>query len=494
MFTSTFFIHNENLSAKLEKRVPRPILAYSNNINECNECFGLVDPKEASQVDTSEIEVDGGTPKVKIDTLSFDDVKQQLKLLQGKVEMSEHDDAFQLTDAYGILQQAVSHYYITKKLLGMTSTFHLQAKDLIFSSILASIEGYQAPQSSPEDEAQRRLENVLCAWKFRQVQVAGDGNCLFAAVALAVIQSIHNGDLRPIQRLGLDRNANMTTIMMALRRLMVHEWSTNDYYQAFVTFNITTVSDEFLESGCFQGDLGDLMVLTLANILHCPIVLFTSIANMPVICITPTVETIDTTCPIYLTFIQSGAGHYDYAIQSDEDDHKQRKEKSRNTRCTCGRKCGYKGMACSTNRCICVHSKRSCTSLCCCKHCANVHGVRPPPAVGRKRIAYDTQKQPLCGRTTDSFLAEKGERKMHGPLTLLEILTLKAIIIYLMLNGLDVTVDCVASMYEMVLKLVSLDNLINFPLTPLDKKSISSFMKRLHVELELLKKVFFRNM
>ena len=91
LFTSTFFIHNEDLSAKLEKRVPRPIIAYSNNVTECNEHFGLVDPKRASQVDTSEIGMECGTPKVKMDTLSFDDVKQQLTLLQGKPELSEHD-------------------------------------------------------------------------------------------------------------------------------------------------------------------------------------------------------------------------------------------------------------------------------------------------------------------------------------------------------------------------------------------------------------------
>ena len=98
---------------------------------------------------------------------------------------------------------------------------------------------------------------------------------------------------------------------------MVDE-NSNDFYQCFVTVDISTISDDFLASGIFEGDLGDLMVLTIANILHCPITLFTSINDMPIICITPTVETMDTTHPLFLTFIQSGSGHYDYALPCNE--------------------------------------------------------------------------------------------------------------------------------------------------------------------------------
>ena len=56
------------------------------------------------------------------------------------------------------------------------------------------------------------------------------------------------------------------------------------------------------------------MVLTLANVLHMPITIFTSVVNMPVICITPTMQVADSAQPLLLTFIQDGPGHYDYAV------------------------------------------------------------------------------------------------------------------------------------------------------------------------------------
>ena len=50
-----------------------------------------------------------------------------------------------------------------------------------------------------------------------------------------------------------------------------------------------------MPDGQFAGGLGDLMVLTLANILNTPITLFTSIENMPLLCVTPTTQAADTT-------------------------------------------------------------------------------------------------------------------------------------------------------------------------------------------------------
>lgn len=63
----------------------------------------------------------------------------------------------------------------------------------------------------------------------------------------------------------------------------------------------------FLESGHFEGELGDLMVLTLANVLNIPIVLFTSVPNMPVLCVTPASGIPSaTSVPLFLTFMVLG--------------------------------------------------------------------------------------------------------------------------------------------------------------------------------------------
>ena len=109
-------------------------------------------------------------------------------------------------------------------------------------------------------------------------------------------------------------------IQKFLQIRMVEEWNTNqEYYQGFLTVDITTITHEFLQSGHLSGCLGDLMVLTLANILQIPITIFTSVQNMPLLCIMPTTQITSITQPIFLTYTQSGAGHYDCAVPMPSD-------------------------------------------------------------------------------------------------------------------------------------------------------------------------------
>ncbi len=120
-----------------------------------------------------------------------------------------------------------------------------------------------------------------------------------------------------------------------LRRSVVHEWRENtDNYQGFTLVDLSSEASNYLADGEFAGDIGDLMVLTLTNILGIPLTIFTSVENMPVLCVTPILNC-DTSVPLYLTYVQAGAGHYDYAVPSVTSSttsivhpHK----------CTCGRK------------------------------------------------------------------------------------------------------------------------------------------------------------
>lgn len=56
------------------------------------------------------------------------------------------------------------------------------------------------------------------------------------------------------------------------------------------------------------------MVLILVNVLHIPVTIFTSIENLPIICLTPTLQETDTARPLLLTFCQDGPRYYDYAM------------------------------------------------------------------------------------------------------------------------------------------------------------------------------------
>lgn len=113
----------------------------------------------------------------------------------------------------------------------------------------------------------------------------------------------------------------MEYIQRLLHTRIVEEWQENIYnYQGYISEDLGIFGQKYLQDGHFAGDAGDLMVLTLANVLSMSIPVFTSIQNMPVICVMPTSQTITTTEPLLLAFIQDGPGHYDAVISSYSGD------------------------------------------------------------------------------------------------------------------------------------------------------------------------------
>ena len=227
------------------------------------------------------------------------------------------------------------------------------------------------------------------------------------------------------------------------------------------------------------------MVFTLANVLQMPIIIFTSVENMPVLCIMPTVSSTETTQPIFITYTQNGPGHYDYAKSVTQP-----QQKTKSTKCSCGRKQNFVGHACTTVRCPCIRSKKHCSHSCICKTCANKYGCRSPPSTTRRRAHYFNQKQPLCGQPGHTFTREVGETDTAGSLTLLEVLVFKAILIYFILNSLEVSVHNISFIYHKVCRVSRLSELIEFPLFDRSIQYIERFLIKLFTHLELLKSLF----
>lgn len=173
-------------------------------------------------------------------------------------------------------------------------------------------------------------------------ELEGNGNCLFSAIACNLMMRIQACDdtvISMLSSLGVDtNNVNISSLREFLRKIMVSQWMSNsEYYQSFVTTDILSESHFF----CKVSTLGDLMVLTLANALNLPIVIFTSAPNMPV---TPAGSMPSaTSVPLFLTFTQSGAGHYDCAVPIDPPESQQK--------IISGRKRDLNGLACSTLQC-----------------------------------------------------------------------------------------------------------------------------------------------
>ena len=71
----------------------------------------------------------------------------------------------------------------------------------------------------------------------------------------------------------MQKPLDVASLSKLLRCLVVEEWQSEnaDYYQGFVTIDILSHAEQYLNNGEFSGDLGDLIVVILANILQSPI-------------------------------------------------------------------------------------------------------------------------------------------------------------------------------------------------------------------------------
>lgn len=161
-----------------------------------------------------------------------------------------------------------------------------------------------------DPEHERRLDNNLSAWQFTRIEVAGDRNCLFTAVALCLTwMSDGYSESNEYQRI-LETFLHDQQIVTALdiiglagklREAVVNEWmgEHTSEYQAFLTSDqLKAEADRFLTSGQFSGELGDLVLLALANVLATPLFLFTSVPSLPTLTVMPTHATVISAQPV----------------------------------------------------------------------------------------------------------------------------------------------------------------------------------------------------
>ena len=213
---------------------------------------------------------------------------------------------------------------------------------------------------------------------------------------------------------------------------------------------------------------------------------------MPLLCVTPTTQAADTTLPIFLAYNQAGPGHYDYAIPASGDndaDTAQIPPRKKAKKCTCGRKAGFSGRACTTSRCACVLKSRGCSTLCTCKNCNNVLGIRPKPSSTRSRISYDTLKQPLSGKPIATFMQSKGDSTEQGNLSVMAVIVFKILMGFFILNGCSLTKNNLLCAYNRILHVSTLIQVVDFTLSAVMEKQVKQCLKRFHVLLELLQTV-----
>jgi hypothetical protein len=487
LITCMFFHHNEKIRAAREVRTAKPIAAYvcNHEFERVKEKFGLDTARCAGGKNND----DTTLQSLPLKDLPFHSVIERIENMEVDSEETEESAEWILAqdNALSLLKESVAHYYIFQYLSNLSKTATIDPNSFFFASFL-SMTDRMADTTPHQDPTNQQLQSVLNQWNFKQIPVPSDGNCLFTAVSLSILQ---RNDQVLFNRLGIGKNSDVSSLSEILRRLVVEEWLGEhlDYYQKFVTIDIQNCAEQYLDSGEFAGDLGDLMVLTIANILHLPITIFTNMPNLSVICISP-VSGITSTEPIFLTFDSSGPGHYSYAIPipSTESDAPS-VQSSLGTKCYCGRKKECSGSACLADmlgncRCPCAKKERCCTTSCRCSNCCNKYGTRTVQS-RRQRASYSTQKQPLSGRKGKDFLKVVNEDESLGKTTEFERFLIAAMLIHFIVNGIEVSPENVHKAYSDINRLVQSFAYVEFPLFKRSIQFFSRYLSRFNKLIQL---------
>lgn len=349
-----------------------------------------------------------------------------------------------------VLLQVLASIEVHRILTGNTTTASLDVRRMPL--LQASADNLfmclseDEPQSSTskEEEHALSLDNTLSSWNFQRIGMPRDGDCLFRAVAKnlewLVDSNMHVQSLYRTITNAESHTREEDTAIHHLRRAVVREWlgPHSAEYCAFLTSSqLQQEAEQFLSPGMYTGELGDLVLLALANALCMPIVVFTSVANFSIAPILPTYSVPATSDAIYLAFTQYGTGHYDAAEPVSPTPSQLEQTTVSTQKCTCGRKKGTAGKACSTSnrlystRCPCATSGKACTNLCRCKYCENPNGKRSTetatPAHKRRRLQHTNQTIPLKGSTDVTFMEKAGEKVNIGKFTTFEFLLVTAL-------------------------------------------------------------------
>ena len=142
-------------------------------------------------------------------------------------------------------------------------------------------------------------------------------------------------------------------------------------------------AQKFLQDGYYASNVGDIMPLAMATILHANFIIFTADPQNPLWYVTPDdTPTGPTQGTVFLVYNSSGPGHYDAALPYHKLVEPPEKRHRKLVTCNCGVNSRVEGRkSCIplpqySTRCRCYKNKQSCTSHCRCKDCANPHGTK----------------------------------------------------------------------------------------------------------------------
>ena len=338
-FTRHFFKHNQlrggrdSIHSLRTKECKNTFQGKTNDNNRLNVHFGIRSDERESQgmrpLNSGPYTIDQLTPLVLDDLLKHIDMAKSNHESQNdfpsQLDHTYFDPGKTVRESFDILQHAISIFKIILLLKSLWSTKDVNVLKIpfLFQNVETSLSSGTINPDAQAMNAEERLANLATSFGFTVVQITGDGNCFFRAVAFQLLQILLTSScpesLRVhIRSLGFNEQIDVEDLASKLRELVVDEWQENsqEYIPFFENMDMQLESERFRNSGEFAGQLGDALPLTMTNILRIPIFILITVHNMPFLPVIPR-RNIDNYQVIFLSYNQEGPGHYDALTSSN---------------------------------------------------------------------------------------------------------------------------------------------------------------------------------
>ena len=259
---------------------------------------------------------------------------------------------------------------------------------------------YAPPAPTHHSESISMLKQTLLDRGLELVNVCGDGNCFFSAVAMNMASNSTQWS-QTLNLAGWEANKEIIVhdLAMLLRQAYVKELlGDNRYlYEAFIShtdIDYSTEAQFFFNPSFYNSVLGNTMPLALSTALQFSIVIFSKDSRTPIMYVTP--DNVASEATAFVVYNPEGEGHYDVALPYHRCGNvSSQAPKLSVTFCKCGiNKRGLDILArksCNSSpfyaaRCKCFKSGQPFTITCHCYNCGNPNGPRPIPTRIKKRV------------------------------------------------------------------------------------------------------------
>ena len=345
-FSRYFFRHNQKRSEKhtiesLQAKKLNDFCKGKVNSNQVDiTCFGI---KPKCKSSDSLFHTQTVSPPTSLNKLTMNELNDASKSIAEVLEKEKYinvnvdtagTDSFKsqedINTCVTILQHGLTIFKVmsTVKELWSSKSINLLKIPFIFEytrNILSPDSPNKRSAASRSIDEHDRLHNIASSFGFDIVQTMGDGDCFFTSVSFQLLQ-ILSSDQCPTQHrsflhsLGITSDLAVNDLSRRLRELVVNEWilNQNEYRSFFGNIDLQSETERFRRSGEFAGSLGDALPMGMANILNMPLIILTTVHNMPIISVVPRISLNNPTA-IYLSYMQQGPGHYDAVVAQGDN-------------------------------------------------------------------------------------------------------------------------------------------------------------------------------